>query len=289
MISGLVKNIQKKDYLFWLKIAVLSVLLGRAYQHFFWRLPYSSIFWDEKLMHPFLGLLGFDSWDAYLQNNWIDAFQTGVGLVFLLTCILVFFPESLQRRLKYLFLTSGIALTLVALALFKEQFYRFGQFFEYSAQVGVVYLYFWYLSRSEWPGKWFDRICRVLLGLTFLCHGLYALGYYPIPYSFQNMIIGTLPFFDELMAKNFLLFFGVMDMIAVAGLFFPNRKRLFSAALWYCIIWGGLTAFARISGNFYASMPWDSLHMSAYETLYRFPHFLLPLILLIRMKQRKPS
>lgn len=279
-------KLSKKGEFFWLKIAAMAVLLGRAYQHFFFRPPYTELFWDEGLMKPLLSFLGQD-WDAFLSGDFATIFQYSSGFILLLGLLLLLFPKKQITRFRYVLFLCGLVLSFVALALFKGNFYRLGQLFEYSAQVGCVFLLFYWLGSSNPKKSRFLLATRIIVALTFLCHGLYALGYYPVPYTFSMMVWETFPFLSESDTKLFLFIFGLMDVIAILFILYPRWRRLYRIALWYCFVWGSITAMARIVGTYYSEMPLESIHAGLYEVVYRLPHAVLPLYLILFDKQRE--
>lgn len=216
-------------------------------------------------------------------------YQHLCGIILTLGVVVACLSEVFRRRFRVVFLLNALILTIIAIALFKGNFFRVGQFIEYSAQFGCVYLfYFWHRDKAYDRVSIFD-IIRVLVALTFIGHGLYAIGFYNTPFNFSQMVWETFPFFTEKMTKGFLMVFGVLDLIAVVLLFFKSRPVLYRVSLVYCVIWGALTAFARIVSTFYIEMPLMSLHDGMYEVIYRFPHFLLPLILLLFDQKEKRS
>jgi hypothetical protein len=290
MVNGTFENkLSKKGEFFWIRFAALAVLAGRTYQHLFFRPPYTEIFWDERLMKPIINVFGYQ-WDTFLESNFVLYFQFFAGGILLLGFILLLLTEQWMRRFKIVFLLCGLILTFIAFALFKGNFYRVGQFFEYSAQVGIIFVLFFWLKSSVLRVSIFVKPIRYLVALTFLCHGLYALGYYPVPYTFSMMVWETFPFLTESMIGDFLLFFGILDMVAVFFILFPSNHFVYRTSLWYCVLWGSITAFARIVGTYYAGMPFQSLHEGLYEVIYRLPHAILPLyLLLFDVKKEKVS
>ena len=83
---------------------------------------------------------------------------------------------------------------------------------------------------------------------------------------------------SESTAISFLYIAGILDFIIAILIFIPKVSKF---ALWYAIIWGLLTAFARIVANFYIDFPWQSIHQNLYGVLYRLPHGLVPFITLL--------
>ena len=116
---------------------------------------------------------------------------------------------------------------------------------------------------------------KIAIAFTFTAHGLYAVGYYPQPGVFVDMLINILHV-SEATAKDFLIVAGVLDFAIAIGIFIPRIAKYF---LLYAALWGGLTALARVWANFYWAFALSSLHQNLYETLYRLPHMLIPLAL----------
>ncbi len=126
---------------------------------------------------------------------------------------------------------------------------------------------------------------KVAIALTFTCHGLYAIGYYPRPMTFMTMtqnILGV----NSAGVNSFLNLAGVLDFVVALGIFVLKGKAK-KAALWYAVIWGALTSFARIIGNYYLDFPLESLHQWVFEAVLRFPHFLIPLVLIVAFNKNR--
>ena len=117
---------------------------------------------------------------------------------------------------------------------------------------------------------------KIAIAFTFSAHGLYAIGFYPQPGVFVDMLINILHL-SETTAKTFLVVAGILDFVLAIGIFIPRIAQYF---LIYAAVWGGLTALARVWANFYLAFPIDSLHQNLHETLYRLPHMLIPLAVL---------
>ena len=79
-------------------------------------------------------------------------------------------------------------------------------------------------------------------------------------------------------SKVFLTIAGVLDIIAAVLIYFPKTTKI---ALSYILVWGLLTALARVFSGFNASNMLDSLHDSLYTSIYRIPHGLIAAILLL--------
>ncbi len=127
-------------------------------------------------------------------------------------------------------------------------------------------------------------ILKLLIALTFLGHGLYAIGYYPVPGYFVDMVIRIFKC-SESVARFFLFIAGVLDIVIAVGLFLPNKTVVKHCLIW-AVIWGFSTAIARVLGNFYSDFILHSLHQTVYEMLYRLPHGLFPLLALFLLNTK---
>jgi hypothetical protein len=128
-----------------LRIACFSLFIGRAWQHFFLSVPYTELFWDEKLMTPLVNWFGM-SWDEYSSSKVIEksilGFQYGIGILFLMSAILLisyhnYAARPISRWILY-FMTT--ILVLISFLGCKEHFYEWGYFFENSIQIACPLL-----------------------------------------------------------------------------------------------------------------------------------------------------
>lgn len=259
--------------------AVAAMLIGRAWQHIFWDAPYRSLLWDEELMAGALQSLGI-IWEEYITNPetdlWIRKVIKSIGLYLLAAAAALYFIAK-SKLARCLLGSSGILIFMLSLFYWKEHFYQVAQVMELAAQYCSPFILLAFLKNDYELSKQNDLFTRIAIALTFFGHGLYALGYYPIPVHFMSMtmeILGT----NEEMSILFLKIAGVLDILVCIGLFLPKRWR--KAALMYALIWGALTALARIFANVYLDYFSATVMQWGHETLMRFPNFLLPLFLL---------
>ena len=114
---------------------------------------------------------------------------------------------------------------------------------------------------------------KIAIAMTFAGHGLYAIGFHPVPGHFIDMTISILGV-SESQARALILGAGILDLLAAASLFVPS---LFRPALVYAACWGFLTAAARpVSLYFLDGDTWNQAYWFV-EALCRVPHFALPL------------
>ncbi len=274
--------------LFLLQLATVCVFAGRAWQHLFFDAPSRELLWDAGFMQGIIE--GFTSltWQEYVTHPkgdvWIQRFIFGCG-IFLATCSVVAACIRWLHRFFRLFLWIGAAyLFVLALLYLKEYFFHAGQFFEYALQFSSP-AFFWFALKKEGVTNRLALWMKLAVALTFICHGLYALGYYPRPGVFMSMTMHVLGL-DEQATILFLRVAGILDFVVGIGIFLP--EKWVKPVLIYAAAWGLATALARTLGNFFWQFAAESLHQHVFETVYRLPHFFVPLALFFYHKI-KPS
>lgn len=266
-------------------VALAGVCVGRAYQCIFWDIPIRSLIWNEDVFAGIIKVLFNLEWSEYLDiaetSGVIGSLVSGIGWSLLLALCLVFFPKKIR-----LFSISWITLIslFIAFLYHLEKFNTAGQFFEYSLQFMTPIL-FYLLWRDGVNRRWLI-LAKVCIALTFTSHGLYAIGFYPVPGNFVAMTINILHVSNDT-AILLLQIAGIIDVLVSIGIFFSGK--IFNWSIWYCIIWGALTALARIAANIDIDWFFSSLHQWAYQTVYRIPHFLVPFTVWWSYKNTIPS
>lgn len=279
-----------RPYLFLLvKMAAVSVFLGRAWQHIRWDAPYRALLWDEAWMKvPVEATLGI-SWREYVSSNVVDAFIDGLvsatGWFYLLCALAALFIGRLGRVGRAILWIGAANLIFLAALYCKEKFLFIGQFFEYTLQWGAPAMLA-IISKApekEWSPR-FVLAVKVAIALTFTCHGLYAVGFYPRPGNFLEMVMNILPL-NETGAIHFLNTAGALDFALSIALFLPGRFPLLALA--YASFWGLATSIARFWAYFHLEY-WDSALLQwLHEAVMRLPHFLIPLALLLCLAGRR--
>ena len=267
-------------------LAFLGVTVGRAYQCVFWDIPIRSILWNEAWMTSIVSNLFGLSWEEYLKHPKADSIiqhiVSIIGYLLLLTAGLVLIQKKKLLTKLSLYL-SFLILAFIAFLYHLEKFQTVGQFFEYSLQF-MTPLMLWYYLKNGVTKNWLTLL-KISISLTFISHGLYALGFYPVPTNFVSMTIQILPFPQDT-AIFFLFVIGIIDIVCSFGLF--TKGVFFKISIWYCIIWGGLTTAARILANVDLSMLGTTLHQWWFQSMYRLPHIIIPILLyLIWVKQNE--
>ncbi len=270
--------------------SAIFVFLGRAYQHIFWEAPYRNLIWNEPLLRPFIESSTPFTWEYWVSSEvldaWIHTISQGVGFFYLFAAY-VAFRVTRERTFEQTILGLGaFLLVLLALIFYQDKSYQVGQFFEYSCQFGAPLVLIWMtgIDRNDCASLGYLRwVIKVLVVLTFASHGLYAVGFYPVPGEFQEMTMNLLRV-DDPGAFLFLKIVGILDFVLAI---LAWRGSLAKWALAYSTLWGLATALARVMA--FVSWPNFSadLHQWGFETIVRLPHALIPaacLFILLRIE-----
>lgn len=263
------------------QIATATVFLGRAWQHWFWEAPYRTLLWDENWMRPLIeGIFG-TSWDIYVTTSdaKIQIFIKIISGLYLICALAAIFIHRWKKIAIVLLTLGGFSLIFLAALYCKEKFFHLGQFLEYSLQWSSPFFLIWLYKSQEIMPKMILGM-KIAVALTFICHGLYAVGYYPRPAGFMEMTMNILPI-TEAGAVRFLQIAGVLDFVASVLIFLPGRIGIGVVAIGYCLVWGFFTTTARIWAHFYPEFLENLLMQWVHESVYRFPHFLIPLAILL--------
>jgi hypothetical protein len=270
-----------------LQASIFVLLLSRAWQYLYWDSPLRTLLWDEDLVSPYVARLGW-TWDKWVSSpqasHYIDLMNSTMGIGFLIAAIGVFIITKAPAVGKVLLIIGGVLCLFHALLDTKAHFGRIGHFAELSLQWISPFLLV-YLFSKYYTDRRFHIGIRIAIALTFIGHGLYAWGYYPVPGQFQQMMISSFGVSNQ-QALHLLKTAGFLDFLAAFLLFVPARKWA-HVGLYYIIIWGFLTAMARMWSNLELSSMTNLLAFWLSETTVRFVHFLVPLALLYWWKEKK--
>ncbi|WP_103867161.1 hypothetical protein [Aquimarina sp. I32.4] len=274
-------SISRPNLIVILRLSAFLIFLGRAYQHIVWDAPYRAFFWDEAMLKGVVESTFGITWHHYVTSlsvgNGISLFIKMIGVFYLLCAIATLWIKPNMKRLGKFFLLGGsIALFILAFLYCKEKFFHVGQFFEYTIQFMCPVLLYMLLFTTISLKK-IRFIALIAIALTFSCHGLYAIGYYPRPGSFIDMTLNTLSI-NEPSAHLLLKIAGVLDFVIAIAIFIP---RISYIALVYAFVWGGLTAIARLTGHFYVDFLGDTFSQWTWEVFIRLPHALIPLFVMV--------
>lgn len=272
----------QKQFFYFVQIATICVFVGRAYQHVFWDAPFRSIFWSEDWMSEVVTTFTGMTWSEYVRSPEMDKVIQNLiqwnGYFYLICALLSIFINKIPLWGKRILLLGSLSLSFLSFLYMKEKWFHFGQFFEYSLQVcSPIFLYL-LATRKKLPNGKMINIMKVIIGVTFVCHGLYALNYYPRPGDFIQMVI-NITGLGEGGAIQFLDIAGVLDIVVAIGILFPRKIAI--SVLIYACIWGFGTTIARVWANCYFGSFTSDLHQWGWESIVRFPHFCIPIAVLI--------
>jgi hypothetical protein len=207
-----------------------------------------------------------------LYDERIQLFSRGMGWFYLLSTVAVVGMDWFPRLCRGILNTAGVALFFLAMIMWKEHSWQIGQLLELSLQWATPLLLA-AGSKVSFDQVWLRYATRVAIAATFIGHGLYALGYYPIPGSFLEMTIRSLRIGED-SARQFLYYIGIADVVAALGVLWPIRFK--NLIFGYLIVWGILTSLARVWSYFSVDFFDNWLQLWLHELLLRFPHFLVP-------------
>lgn len=269
----------RKHLLLILRLSCLCLFAGRAWQHIVWDAPFRVFFWDEGLLKPIIEPLFQISWDSYATSTANDTALTRlsqvVGFFYAACALLCIAPLSVLKRFRFLLPLASASLAFLAFLYSKDKFYEIGMFIEYASQfLAPLFLYSYSLcsNEDELPAPRILLIMKLSIALTFVGHGLYAAGFYPVPGTFIDMTINMLGV-SQGVAVKFLFVAGIMDFLVGALVFVPRFDRY---ALLYAAVWGLLTSLARTTGYFDSHMILASLNQWFPETIMRMPQAGIP-------------
>jgi hypothetical protein len=259
-----------------LQFSAGAVFLGRAWQHLYWDAPFRVLLWDESLLRGAVETVLGWSWRQYVGSPEVDeAIQwliRGVGALYLLAAVAVYLHRRAPRISNAVVAAGGFNLIFLAFLETKAHFFYPAQFFEYSLQFSAPFFLLAYRRDGAWsPGL--ILAMKAAIALTFVSHGLFAAGYYPRPGYFVEMVMKILRL-DQDSAVAFLNAAGLLDFVTAAAIFLPRRAARWALA--YMIFWGFATTMARIAAHFYPELWTYTLSRWVHESLFRFPHFLIP-------------
>jgi hypothetical protein len=281
----------EKKTLLALQFLCFALFSGRAWQAWFYQLPLEEVLWDEALVaRPIAWLTGMD-WETYTASEWSmyleDRLCMAAGYGWALCALACLAVGRWPRILRWVLGAGCLSLVVLALLYTKEDFGRPAQFGEHAMQFALPLL----LAMAATPalsGRW-PRWAAIATAVTFAAHGCYAVGFYPRPGHWVQWCLNVFGM-NEAGAEGWLLIMGVLDFVAaMLLLFFSFRKTLpdpwqkvYRLILAYCVLWGLLTALARLAGpaEYLAISGWEAfVRQNLHEVLVRLVHGGLPLVL----------
>lgn len=262
-----------------LRISAITMFIGRGWQHFAFNPPYRVFLWKEDLLGWFVNHFTPYTWQQYVSSDLVDqtinlGIQT-IGVFFLLMAFVTLFIKPWHKKFFKYYVLSTCIMSFLSFTLFVDKGFYIGQLIEHSLQTFIplifALLYIKRLSISDLINP-----IKVVIALTFIGHGLFAAGFYPVPGNFVDMVISFFGM-SEIEAYKLLRVMGAIDFAAAIMLFIP---RLDIFALIFMSFWGSATASARLLSNIDQDLLVMSLDQWWFEVFYRIPHGLVPFSLL---------
>jgi hypothetical protein len=272
----------------WLRFGAVAMFLARAYEYIRWGGPFRDIFY-----HP----QGFGGWYAELMDtplhellsdpfyeSALDWFSDGIGVLFILTALMLLFYEKVSKLSWILWVSSAFLLLHYYGLLYHKNLVQYGIFFEHAAQFVIPWCFVFFAEKKE---KLAVLICVIGASITYFSHALYAIGYYPQPGHFVDMMIAGFGMTEDV-AREALVHIGYLDIVfAFLVLLTPwvyekkGLRFLMTVNIWYGILWGALTALARTYTSYTSGMVLHWLDQHMFQTIVRVPHFVVPLVVAI--------
>ncbi|MEM9720841.1 MAG: hypothetical protein AAGA10_16380 [Bacteroidota bacterium] len=234
-----------------LRIVTVLLFLGKAWQHLRWGTP------NDQLPYG-----------TYLDSLFV--------FVYLVCAVLVGgLHKKVSSGVVHLFIYLGVTFLLSQTCLsFAQSGWEIPQLIEHTLQWSIPLFWLYQNYVSERPTQRITYFMLVAIALTFLGHGLYAAGVWTQPTHFIGMTRSILGI-SVPQAQQFLLVAGILDFCVVVGIFFLKVRNPF---LIYALIWGTLTALARIVAHWEWDNPVDSFDRWGFEVAYRLGHGGIPFL-----------
>lgn len=259
---------EKKLTFQFLRTSVFCILFGTGLTHVFGVQPYSQTIDDPH------------------------AYQVITGTAFLMISMICLLPiqKIYRNRLHFVYAIPSLLLLFHSFNALIKSGYAPEQMVEHSLKIGLPILLL--LTIEFRNKKTFDaqltKWLKILTAAAFIGHAVFALGLHYIPENFYDMTTTILSLSrDE--ATVFLMVVGILDILCAIMLFAPLNKFF----IYYLIVWGIVTAIARI---WYGLLATENLTGSQFldfagNTLFRLPHGIIPLLILLleNRKSRKIS
>ncbi len=278
----------RQTQLHFLRFSAALMFFGRFWEHFRWLGPYRDVFYYPKGF--FMATVQFftnetvtEIYNNHFYENLVIYFSKGLGIVFLFAGIIILFYEKLKQLKWFVYLALFGLLFCYWGILMGKHFEMWGIFFEHMAQLAAPVLFLQFYTQNSYR---ITYLAQIAISITFISHGLFAVGYYPQPGYFADMMIVGFRL-TEHTARLLLIIVGWLDFLFGIVILIPFwrltqrwTRKIFLAFVWYGIIWGFLTALARFYVPYNTDFFWNVLSQDFYKVLIRVPHFTLPLFIL---------
>ena len=261
-----------------LRVGAFLCLAGWTWVHFYWEGPYGVLLWKDS-SYALAERLGID-WDEFVGTGADDGLvQRWISLTGWLYLAVTVLTVTVRRK-SYIqmvgLLGGGLLLGLLAYAKFIGAQRQLPMLVEHGGQILAPVLLVLALRLGVRHSVTII-VAMIAMVTTFVGHGCYAMGLWPMPATFPAMttlILGV----EHETAAAMLWGAGILDFLVCAGIFFKVSRR--SCAL-YAAIWGLLTAVARPVAGMSFSLNYWGADQFVHEAVLRAPHFVIPLYLFL--------
>lgn len=279
-------NLSNKALIWLIRIATFLTLFSRGWIYLRWDSPLRGIVWTEKWMTGPVDYFLHMSWAQFTETSdpYITFIFRAVGILLMASGIAALIVKPCMRRLTDLLCIATFFTALHAFAAWHGKDYQFGMLIEMGLQAFTPALLLIALHRGL-TSPAFDWTARILIALTFIGHGLYAVGHHPVPANFVTMSMNILGL-SEGISKSFLLAAGYLDFLAALLIFLP-LPAIRKYSLYYMFFWGFVTALARVVSHYNVAEKFYGIDPWLMETLVRTPHWAIPLVAGILIHQHK--
>jgi hypothetical protein len=283
-----------------LRITTFLLFIGRAWEHIYWEGPFRNFFYNPhgfgKVLEWSTGSTLQDIYRDHFYEYLIDNISIGIGIIYALSGVAALFYSPSRRVLKWTICLGVFCLALTFYGFFVDKHYLYGTLLEYSAQFVTPIIFLWYCN-GYGAGRALI-VSKIAIAITFIYHGLFAIGYYPQPGNFTDMLIIGFGIQED-MARAALTNIAWMDFLFAGVVLIPFNilyrkevlskvlKVIFITLLSYAVFWGFMTSIARFYIHFDSQFIWQSFEGFFHEFLVRLPHGVFPMIILIEFLRKK--
>ncbi len=235
-----------------LQIAVLFLLIGRAWEHLFWEVPYQYLFRPEW---------GFTPW-------FVAKTTVVLGWFYLLGAFLVLTLDSRDRKQGYLLVFHSAALLLLAQMFRSDNACEWPTFFLYVSQFASPFLYYLLLFTNT-PITRVMGLLKTSLMLTLGGYAWYALGWhYGQKTEWLNALVEWVGLSNNT-ASYVLAGVGILELLLIALLWVKPLQRIAFVGI---LFWGVFLMIASVGLFFFLHPEWTSALRSAWELFCLLPN-----------------
>jgi len=285
---------EKATWLDRLTLAILQLIvsvtfLARGWLTWHWDSPVRELIWQERWWTSVLAKYEM-TWSHFARTSdeWITPTLERLGMFLIASALLPWLVGFFRLRwLRWFLIPATLVLILDSFSRWVGKDMQSGMAMEHVLQIVTPVALLIHVGRKTQLAPKRDFIVRWLLmiaaAVTFVGHGLYAMGYYNVPLHFQMMTMEILSI-SEVGSLRFLKIMGWLDFVVVPFLILPRTRAM---ALFYMFCWGGATALARILAYYDETLPYNAMDPWMVEAAVRTSHWAVPFWLLWLMWRKR--